>query len=788
MPVKKKILNIFLIVFLLLFVIGAGAFIGFFVQVTKELPDLDAAKDYHPSLITKLYSQEDKVFAEYSIEKRIPVSYPNLPEDLVHAIVAVEDSRFYEHHGVDFKGIMRAAVQNLLKGRFAQGGSTITQQLARGLFLSKRKTISRKLQEMYISWQLEDIYSKNEILELYFNHIYFGHGAYGVEAASRTYFGKSVTKLTLKECATIAGLPRAPSKYGPVRHPKAAEKRARTVLYRMRAEKFISKLEYENAIKTPIKVPTRHIRDRLGGYFSEMVRQYLEHNYGAEVLYRDGLQVYTTLKAKSQLAAEKAMRGGLRAVDKRQGFRKLTEKQVAHYKKVLKNKNSRLSKGGVFLATVKSVSEKEAKVEFANRTGVLDKKGVKWTRKKKLTDLLKPGQHILVSERQVKGKAKKDKILLALEQEPIVEGALVSIDPKTGYIESLVGGYDFKISKFNRAIQAKRQAGSAFKPFIYGTALENNFTLGSILMDSPIMYEGREGVNSWKPTNYHETFGGPTTFRKALEHSKNVVSIKLLRKVGIRKTINFARRLGIKSKLGHDLSLALGTSELTPIELTSAYGVFANNGVRVSPLYIRYIKDKDGHVLEMHKPLKKAVLDVKSNYLMTVLLKGVVEHGTGFRARRLGRPVAGKTGTTNRYKDAWFVGFSPSIVTGVWVGYDRQRTMGSLETGSRAASPIWVNYMEAVLKGKLIKDFPVPDGIVKVCIDANTGMVATKKCTHVLTESFKEESAPKKLCDKHDLSPDRFMEADLDSGGMFEEEQPEKVMVKKQDPRFSQYD
>jgi len=788
MSVKRKILNTFLIVFLVLFVVGAGVFIGFFVQVTKELPDLSAAKDYHPSLITKIYSQEDKVFAEYSIEKRIPISYPNLPENLVHAIVAVEDSRFYQHHGVDFKGIMRAAVQNLLKGRFAQGGSTITQQLARGLFLSKRKTISRKLQEMYISWQLEDIYTKNEILELYFNHIYFGHGAYGVEAASRTYFGKSVTKLTLKECATIAGLPRAPSTYGPIRHPEAAEKRAKTVLYRMRQEKFISKLEYKKALKTPIKIPTRHAKDKLGSYFSEMVRQYLERNYGAERLYREGLQVYTTLKTESQIAAEKAMRNGLRAVDKRQGFRKLTKKQIAHYKKTLKNRNSRLSKRGMLLGTVKNVSAKEAIIELAHGTGILDKKGIKWTRKKKLTDFLKPGQHILVKKRRTKEKGKGDKTLLALEQEPLVEGALVSINPRNGYIESLVGGYDFKVSKFNRAIQARRQAGSAFKPFIYGAALENKFTLGSILMDSPIMYDGGEGVNSWKPTNYHETFSGPTTFRKALEHSKNVVSIKLLRKVGIRKTINLAHRLGIKSKLGHDLSLALGTSELTPIELASAYGVFANNGVRVSPLYIRYIKDKNGHVLEMHKPIKKAVLDVKSNYLMTVLLKGVVEHGTGFRARRLGRPVAGKTGTTNRYKDAWFVGFSPDIVTSVWVGYDRQRTMGSLETGSRAASPIWVDYMEAVLKNKIIKDFPIPDGIVKVCIDANTGMVATKKCTHVLTESFKEESAPKKMCDKHDLSPDRFMEADLDSGGMFEEEQPYKEVVKKQDKRFSPYD
>jgi len=759
-------------------------FLGFFIQVTKELPALDKVRDYHPSLITKVYSEKNKVFAEYSIEKRIPISYPDLPQNLVNAIVAVEDSRFYEHHGVDFKGIMRAVVKNVLKGRFAQGGSTITQQLARGLFLSRRKTITRKLQEMYISWQLEDMYSKNEILELYFNHIYFGHGAYGVEAAARTYFGKTVSKLNLKECSVVAGLPRAPSKYDPIRYPKRSEKRARTVLYRMFQERFIDKIDYEAARNFKIKTPTRKIKHRVGGYFAEMVRKYLERNYGADVLYRDGLHVYTTLNLDLQRSAEKALRDGLMKVDRRQGFRKLTSKQVKYYKKLFKNKSNRLSKAGVFLGKVKEVLPDKAKVEFAGKTGILNLAAIKWTKKKSFKGFLKPGQYVLVTEMKTKNKTPLP--LLSIMQEPKVSGALVSINPANGHIESLVGGYDFKTSKFNRAVQARRQAGSAFKPFIYGAALEKRFTLGSILMDTPVMYGKKK---KWKPTNYHETFSGRTTFRKALEHSKNVVSIKLLKEVGIRNAIKFARRVGVSSKLGHDLSLALGTSEMTPLEITSAYGVFANNGVRVSPIYIKYIKDQDGHVLERHKPSKEAVLDVRTNYLMTVLLKGVVEHGTGYRAKALGRPVAGKTGTTNNYKDAWFVGFSPEVVTGVWVGYDKQRSLGHLETGSRAASPVWVEYMRAALKGLPIRDFTIPDRIVRVSIDADTGMIATSKCTHVLTETFREEFAPARICDKHDLSPDRFSEVDLDTDTMFTDDSDAIITVaQREDTPFSPYD
>jgi penicillin-binding protein 1A len=626
---------------------GAAALWAFMI-LPRSLPPVSALETFQPIQGTRIYDDNDELLTELHVERRIFAPLGQIPKSLKDAILATEDRRFYSHWGVDPVGIARAIFQNYRRGRIVEGGSTITQQLTKVLFLTPDKSLERKLKEAILALELERRYSKDRILEMYLNQVYFGHGAYGVEAAARTYFGKSVSELTVRESALLAGLPRAPSSYSPFDHADAAKRRREVVLRRMVEYGVLKEAERPRLAASDLGLIPPERRRTTGQYFLEYVQQTLEAKYGADMVFKGGLRVYTTLNPPMQLAAEQALREGLRALEAR---------------------------------TVKP----------------------------------RPGDR--------------------------PEGAIVTIEPQTGYIKAIVGGYDFFRSEFNRAVQARRQPGSAFKPFIYLAALENGFTAASRIDDSPVTYPvGANGA--WKPENYDRKFRGPTTLQQALEESINVVTVKLQERVGINRTIQVARRLGVASPLDINLSLALGTSDLTLLELTSAYGVLANQGVWMPPTAIRYVTDVQGKLREEHVPEGREALSPETAYVITHMMRGVVERGTGQGAKVLGRPIAAKTGTTNDYSNAWFIGFTPRIATGVWVGYDRPRSLGKEETGGRTAVPIWTAYMTKVLGDSAREDFPVPERVSLVPIDLD----ASNECVRVVTMAFVRGTEPSVSC------------------------------------------
>jgi penicillin-binding protein 1A len=630
--------------------VGSGvsvAALWAFAILPRSLPPVSALETFQPILGSKIYDDNDELLTELHVERRIFMPLSRIPQSLKDAIIATEDRRFHSHWGVDPVGIARAVYQNYRRGRIVEGGSTITQQLTKVLFLTPDKSLERKLKEAILALELERRYSKDRILEMYLNQVYFGHGAYGVEAAARTFFGKSVSELTLQESALLAGLPRAPSSYSPFDHPDAARRRRELVLRRMVEFGVLKNGESARLAKTDLGLIPPERRRTTGQYFLEYVEQGLEAKYGADMVFKGGLRVYTTLNPAMQLAAEQALRDGLRALEAR-------------------------------------------------------------------TAKPRPGEH--------------------------PEGAVVTVEPQTGYVKAIVGGYDFFRSEFNRAVQARRQPGSAFKPFVYIAALEAGFTPASRIDDAPVAYT--IGNSVWKPENYDRKFRGPTTLQQALEDSVNVVTVKLQERVGINRTIQVARRLGVGSPLDLNLSLALGTSDLTLIELTSAYGVLANQGVWMPPTAIRYVTDVHGKLLEEHVPEGREALSPEMAYVITHMLRGVVERGTGHGAKVLGRPIAAKTGTTNDYSNAWFIGFTPHIATGVWVGYDRPRSLGRDETGARTAVPIWTAYMAKVLGDRAREDFPVPERVSMVPIDLDP----SNECVRVVTMAFVRGTEPSISC------------------------------------------
>ncbi len=627
--------------------------------LSGSLPSVTAAERFDPSVSTKVYDDNDEPIAEFHVERRIFVPLTQIPAALRDAVIATEDARFHSHHGVDPMGIARAIYQNFRRGRIVEGGSTITQQLAKVLFLTPDKSLERKLKEALLALMLERRYSKDRILELYLNQIYFGHGAFGVEAAAQTFFGKSVGQLTLAESALLAGLPKAPTTYSPFDHPDAAKRRRTTVLARMVETGILKPDQAKRASQAALALVPPERRRTTGQYFLEYVEQLLEQQYGAEMVFKGGLHVYTTLSPSMQLKAERTLREGLRAVQERQA------------------------------APVKGKQ---------------------------------PASTGVPPERP--------------------EGALLTLEPQTGYIKAMVGGYDFFKSEFNRAVQARRQPGSAFKPFVYIAALEFGMTPASMVEDSPVEYPAGKNGKPWKPDNYDRKFRGPVTYQQALEESINVATVKVQEQVGIRRTVNVARRLGVESPLGENLSLALGTSDLTLLELTSAYGALGNQGVWMRPLAIRYVLDAQQKLLEENTPQGKQVLSPEVAYVITHMLEGTIERGTGMAARALGRPAAAKTGTTNDYSNAWFIGYTPKLVTGVWVGYDRPRSLGRDETGSRVAVPIWTTFMSEALAGTATMDFPVPERVVVVPVDLYAG----SGCTRPVMMAFVAGTEPKITC------------------------------------------
>jgi len=770
----------FVLSVLLLLIVGG---LLFFYH-SHRLPDFAPLKERNLNAFSIVYSEEDEVIGKYLMENRIPISYERIPKQLVNAFIAAEDADFFQHKGVDYKGILRALFKNFLAGRIVQGGSTITQQVTKTFFLTPKRSLTRKLKEVAYAFGLEQNLTKEEILALYLNNIYLGNGAYGVEAAADSYFNKRVEQLNLAEMAMMAGLVKAPSRYSPVNNLKRARDRQAYVLTRMAELAFISQEQREKALRIPLKIQSRESAYfSRAPYFTELIRHQVERKYGKEKLYQEGLRIYTTLDLSLQKNAQRSVEAGLRELDKREGFRgpiqTLSPKEALELPNKKKGSLPPLPQKEIFEGVI--LSKEDAKKSYTvwveDRKGILPFSEMSWALTIKRTptykpekvktagDLLKPGDVIYV---RMKEPPKKDQpLLLTLEQEPLVQGALLCLDPKTGYVRAMVGGRDFSESQFNRAISSRRQPGSAFKPMIYGAALEKGYTPSTILMDSPVEYSDPDGGTYWAPKNYDEEFMGPITFRNALAHSRNVVTVKILEDIGVGYALQFMKRLGIESPIKRDLSIALGTSGVSMMELTSAFAVFANGGERIKPIFIKKIVTMSGEVLEENtpyiemeekeeeeempktpSPAPERVISPQNAFIMTHLLQGVVQHGTGQRAKVLGRPVAGKTGTSSDYSDAWFIGYSPSLLAGVWVGFDDKASLGKNETGARAALPIWISFMSQALRNTPIETPKTPPGITLIRVNIETGLPASTDSPETITEAFIDSSVPRENEDR----------------------------------------
>jgi len=713
--VNKKLIP--LIIFGVFLAITWGLEFGIISFLLQESPQVKILEGYQPSLITRIYAENGEVIADFFAEKRILTSLQNIPEYLKNAVIVTEDANFFHHWGLDFRGIIRAFKANILAGGTVQGGSTITQQLARNLFLTRERTLNRKIREAILALQIEKKYSKEEILELYLNQIYLGGGAYGVAAASWNYFNKPLDQINLSEAAFLAGLPKAPALYSPFRHRERAINRRNYVLNRMLKTEYITETENQEAQKYQMEfqkaLPSAYHK---APYFVEYIRKYLEAKYGENLLYRGGLKVYTTLDTRLQEIAEQVLIEGLEDFDKNRP----------------------------------PIEESEWEEENDN----LDEEDTP-------REILK------------------------------LQGALVALDPHTGYIKAMVGGRDFKESVFNRAVQAYRQPGSAFKPFVYTTAIERGWRVSDVIDDSPLVYDLKENQiyelhderdlekfrefierekqdvdmnielteeekeeqkktieeQYWAPENYEKDFSGPITLIKALERSRNIVTIKLLNQIGVENVISCAEKmLNTSGKLGPHYSLALGTSEINPLEMTCGYAVLANHGISTKPIAITAILDGNGKILEENLTQEREVIKEETAYILTKMLERVILRGTGWRAR-IGRPAAGKTGTTNDYTEAWFAGYTPELTTVVYTGYDNRISLGEKQTGGRVAAPIWAKFMKAALENKPVSSFSKPEDIILVRIDSYTGLLAENYCQQKIEAPFIKGREPTQKCD-----------------------------------------
>jgi penicillin-binding protein 1A len=810
----KHVFRIVLVLLALGVAGGVSAGVAFQLLILRDLPDLRSLDDYRPNLITRVRAVDGQVIGEFYKERREVVPIERVPAHVVHAFVDAEDDTFYEHEGLDFASILRAAWANLRAGGIRQGGSTITQQVAKTFLLSSERTYLRKLKDMVLAKRIEDHLDKNEILFLYLNQIYLGSGAYGIQAAAKTYFAKSVDDLTIGEAALIAGLVRAPSRYTPFRNLDTARSRQSYVLRRMYEEGHITEEERLRALEEPLQLSepgTDRLRE-MSAFFAEETRRYLVGRFGDTEVLTGGLEVLTTLNVDHQRAAYEAVRNGLRAHDRRLGYRgplqRVPEEGWPEKIAELTETNGipPWENGARIRALVVEVDDELEEARLALGEGLetrLRLDDVAWARPRDpkvdgrdrqidhMRVALKEGYLVLLEKVadsvRLEGGEQSTVELFALYQEPLAEGALLSMDVASGHVQAMVGGYSFSRSQFNRAVQSRRQPGSAFKPIIYATALENGYTPATIVYDTPIVYEDLATGARWKPGNYSDRFYGPITLREALARSRNIATIKILRDVGVRPVIRMAGRLGIRSPLVPDLSLALGSSEVTLPELLRAYSAFPAGGEIVDPIFILEVRNREGEVLErnaslfadelepeeapeptVHEPrselervlsqIRETVggedslgpeveqpLDPVTAYLMTDLLRAVVREGTGWRIKQLKRPVAGKTGTTNDLFDAWFIGFTPRLLAGTWVGYDVPRNLGKNEAGSRAAGPVFLEYMQKALKDQRPREFEVPRDVVYARIDRKSGLLAAPGTEEALFQSFRDGTAPTKI-------------------------------------------
>ncbi len=803
----KSLLRYLLFACIGLPLLGCALLIGAYFYVSSTLPRVETLSDYRPPLITQIRADDGQIIAEYSRERRILVPYDKIPKTLIQAFVSAEDSNFFKHKGIDFISIARAALKNVKAGGIAQGGSTITQQVAKKMLLTSERTFSRKFKEAILAWRMEKHLTKEEILYLYLNQIYLGHRAYGVEAAAQNYFDKNVDQLTLAESAILAGLPQAPSRYSPYSHLDRARERQKYVLARMVEEGYITPNERQQALVQELTIKPRlnNLMD-VTAYFNEQVRRYLEERYGEDILYTGGLQVETTINLKMQQAAETAVKENLRNHDKRQGYRGPAivldqQAQQEFFANQLEQfEKDPLTAGGFSQAVVTGSDGDNLLCRVGDQKGVISLKESRWAGPIEIVENPELASGNIASDESKEqavthlplGSVIDVRILdlasqplkLSLEQEPLAQSALIAVNPHNGQIKAMVGGYDFNKSQFNRAIQARRLPGSAMKPIIYAAALDHGYTPASVILDTPLIYEnlkeenGEQELEEWKPKNYEKHFYGPTSFREALTHSRNVVTIKILEDIGIRYAANYAKKLGITTPLQRDLSMALGSTALTPLELLSTYSVFANGGVLIKPTYITRIRDRDGRILESVDPADfpngmaadqhlieaapRRVISPETAYLITNVMESVVQNGTGRGARAIGRPSAGKTGTTNDLKDAWYIGYIPQLACVSWTGYDQERPLGSKETGARAALPAWVSFMKAASQQYPVENFPVPDSIEFHPINPKDGLLVTETDKRAYIEAFAPGTAPTRTSEDEQLKARDFFRLDLE--------------------------
>jgi penicillin-binding protein 1A len=658
-------------------VLIAGTVFGAYQYFSRDLPSTARLEMIEPSLKTQVFAEDGALIGEFYVEDRALVPLEDIPQYLVDAIIAVEDRKFYSHWGVDIFGIARALVTNLREGEIVQGGSTITQQLARNLFDMYENTLSRKIKEALLAVRIERAYAKDEILEMYLNQIYFGAGAHGVEAAARVFFGKHASELTIGEATLLAGIPKNPRDYSPLYHLDRALQRRDVVLQAMVETGLLYAADAARIKSEPVEPRSdRDEKPRFAAYFLEEVRRYLEQKYGADRLYHDGLRVYTSLDTLVQRVAEDSMETQLQRMEEWQAYENTKMRYDTLYAK----------------------GEHEGPPDY-------------------------------------------------------LQGAVIAIDVRTGFVKAMVGGRSFEHSKWNRATQAKRQPGSAFKPFIFLAAIENGYTPADIILDAPVVLDLPNG-DVWKPSNFTERFEGEVSLRHSLNFSINIAAIRLLMALGPISAINYAHRLGIKSELENVYALALGVSEVSLFELTTAYATIAAGGIRFEPLLVKKVVDREGKVLEENFTYREEVLDPRSNYMITNLMESVVNEGYGRTARRMGfrEPAAGKTGTTDECTDAWFVGFTPELAIGVWSGFDQKRSMGRRMTGGRVSCPTWANVMMAYYRDHSGEPFPEPEGIVHRVICEESGLMMSTACSEVRREVFIEGTEPRRYCDRHPLS------------------------------------
>ena len=758
----RRLLKWSLIIGVGLFGLSLLLFAGLFLWASGATPRIHSVTDYNPPVATTVYTSQQKILGYFSKEKRFLLRLEKMGPWIPKAFIAAEDREFRQHPGVDLTSIVRAALANLEAGHVVQGGSTITQQVIDALIMDTGTSYLLKFKEAVLAYQLDRRLTKDQILTIYLNQIYLGEGAYGVEAAARTYFGKHADALNLAEAALIAGLPKAPALYNPYENPEAARSRQRYVLRQMKANGMITPEEYKEALNRELDY--RRMADPTwsrAGYYLQTVRNRLLEEFDRKRVYRGGLKVFTALSLSHQRAARRSLRDGLRAISKRRGWRgpvkHLSTDAFSQFLQKTTNATHGLKKGAWIKGLVTEVDARRATLRLGNETGVIGVESMEWARPIN-TEIPPEGAPEIRDARKVlsRGDVVRASVVsqpesaeapwrLALEQRPEVQGALVSIEPDTGHVRALVGGYGFSGTQFNRAVQAQRQPGSAFKPITYAAALKAGYTAASPLVDAPVVLQGANSRTAWKPRNYSLSIRGKVLLRTALVHSINRATIRLAQEIGVGRIMDQARSMGISGQFPRNLTLAIGSLDVTPLALSRAYTAFARDGTTIEPTLITRIQDSWGNTIRKTEPATHRAMGSRTSFIMSELLRQVVQDGTGWRAKKLDRPAAGKTGTTNNQKEAWFAGYTPNLLATVYCGFDDPRPMGKYETGSRAASPIWVDYMQKVLSGYPQRRFSKPKGVTMAEIAAQSGKLAGSQSGKSFLLPFRKENVPEKV-------------------------------------------